>query len=305
MGDDAGWSEAELDMPGIAEALEREAPFVRAAGGVRLLDFGFYSRVLETDGGWIVRVARTADAAERHERECRVLPALARDLSLAIPAPVPALRPGKAARYGATAYRRLRGRGMTEGETVEGEWPELARQLGRELARLHEVVLPPEVASEVPRFHMEDFTKLREVVSPGLRERLAAGEWAMVDAWWEQFMGDRSLREWEPVLAHGDIWWGNLLVDDGRISGMVDWEFLSHCDPAWELGTTKQFGGAFYRELVAEYLGRRRLDADWEHRADQWWALRVFFGVQFAVEREDEAEWVDSLRKLREGPILG
>jgi aminoglycoside phosphotransferase (APT) family kinase protein len=285
--------------------LEREAQFMAPVGEVRLLDYGFYSRVLETDGGWIVRVARTADAAERHERECRVLPALARNLPLAIPEPVSALRAGDAAPYGATAYRRLSGRAMTQAEAVEGEWRKLARQLGRELARLHDVKLAPDVASEVPRFHMEDFAKLREVVSPGLRERLAFGEWAKVDAWWEQFMADRSLREWEPVLAHGDVWWGNLLVDDERISGMVDWEFLSHCDPAWELGTTQQFGDAFYPEVVAEYLHRRELDANWAHRADQWWALRTFFGVQFAIDREDEGEWVDSLRKLREGPILG
>lgn len=126
-----------------------------------------------------------------------------------------------------------------------------------------------------------------------------------MDRWWERFVGDTSLCQWQPVLTHGDIWWGNLLVDGGRITGILDWEFLSLGDAAWDLGTMRQFGDAFYGEIVAEYLLHRPLDRDWEHRADQWWALRVFFGIQFAIDREEEAEWVDSLRKLREGPILG
>jgi aminoglycoside phosphotransferase (APT) family kinase protein len=113
------------------------------------------------------------------------------------------------------------------------------------------------------------------------------------------------LLEWQPVLAHGDLWWGNLLVHDGRISAIVDWEFLSVGDAAWDLGTMRQFGGAFHAKIVEEYLRHRPLDASWQRRADQWWALRAFFGVEFAIEREDEEEWRDSLRKLREGPILG
>ena len=36
----------------------------------------------------------------------------------------------------------------------------------------------------------------------------------------------------------------------------------------------------------------------------QLFAARVFYGVKFAIDRDDETEWLDSLAKLRAGPIL-
>ncbi|MEX0781127.1 MAG: phosphotransferase [Dehalococcoidia bacterium] len=302
---DAGWEEAELDLLGLLAALEREAAFLAPIGELRVLGLGFYSRVLETESGWIVRVARTADAAYRHAYETRTLPALAPLLGVAIPEPVTALPPSEAAPFGAIAYRSLLGRVMVREETTEGNWQSLAQQLGQEVARLHDASLPREVTGGLHTFDPEDFADLRAQIAAPLRARLMAGEWEKVDAWWEQFRADPTLRTWENVLTHGDIWWGNLLVEGGRISGILDWEFLSVGDAAWDLGTMRQFGDAFYEAVVDEYCQHRQLDSNWRHRADQWWALRTFFGVQFAVEREDEGEWVDSLRKLREGPILG
>jgi hypothetical protein len=64
-------------------------------------------------------------------------------------------------------------------------------------------------------------------------------------------------------------------------------------------------GDAFAERMWEEYERRVELDSKARHRAEQWWAVRVFFGVRFAVERRDDQEWVDSLLKLREGPVLG
>lgn len=270
-----------------------------------VLGFGFYSRVLQTASGWIVRLARTPEAGERHLRECRLLPALATHLAVAIPKPVVALKACPEAAFGGIAYRALPGRLMTADDTRSAGWEIVAGNLGAELARLHEAQLPQEMRAEVPRFRFEDFLELRSVVAPELSQRLEPWEWGRVDRWWDDFLSDASLLDWEPVLTHGDVWWGNLLVDSGRLSAILDWEFLSYADPAWELGTAMQFGEAFHEELVAEYLRHGVLDPGWKHRAARWWALRVFFGVRFAVERDDEEEWEHSLRKLREGPIFG
>ncbi|MGH2609348.1 MAG: phosphotransferase family protein, partial [Tepidiformaceae bacterium] len=284
-------------------ALEREAPFLAPVGELRVLGLGFWSRVLESESGWIVRLARAAEAAARHAYETRVLPLLAPHLTVAIPEPVIALGPSEVAPFGAIAYPSLPGRLMRGGETREGDWRSLALQLGDEVARLHNVSLPPSAPLRV--FEPGDFSELRVKVSRPLRARLTAAEWRTVDAWWEQFTADRSLGEFDLVPNHGDLWWGNLLVEDGRLSGILDWEFVSLGDAAWELGTLRQNGAPFFEAAVAAYTARRELDSNWRHRADQWWALRVFFGIQFAIDRKDEAEWVDSLRKLRAGPILG
>jgi aminoglycoside phosphotransferase (APT) family kinase protein len=215
---------------------------------------------------------------------------------------VTALRPSEVAPYGAIAYPSLPGRLMRGSETREGDWRSLARQLGEEVARLHDIPLPASAGLRV--FEPGDFADLRAKVSDHLPARLTPAEWRTVDAWWEQFTADPSLGEFDLVPNHGDLWWGNLLVDAGRLSGILDWEFVSLGDAACELGTLRQNGDAFFEEAVAAYSARRQLDRNWSHRAHQWWAISVFFGIQFAIDRADESEWVDSLRKLREGPIL-
>jgi hypothetical protein len=40
------------------------------------------------------------------------------------------------------------------------------------------------------------------------------------------------------------------------------------------------------------------------HRLQRYWELREFGGHRFAVIHADEAEFADSLRKLRAGAIL-
>ncbi len=67
------WEEAELDAGALAGALEREAPFLAPVGQLRVLGLGFWSRVLETESGWIVRLAWAEEAAARHAYETRVL----------------------------------------------------------------------------------------------------------------------------------------------------------------------------------------------------------------------------------------
>jgi aminoglycoside phosphotransferase (APT) family kinase protein len=38
-----------------------------------------------------------------------------------------------------------------------------------------------------------------------------------------------------PVLCHGDLSSGNLLFDEGQLMGIIDWEFASGGDPAYDL----------------------------------------------------------------------
>ena len=82
----------------------------------------------------------------------------------------------------------------------------------------------------------------------------AFGGLATVERWWVQIAtpinDDRSnplepgvewLRDHEPeprsplVLCHGDSWAGNLLVDDGRVAGLIDWTVATVAEPALEI----------------------------------------------------------------------
>lgn len=81
------------------------------------------------------------------------------------------------------------------------------------------------------------------------------GELATVERWWAQIAaptdGHRSHPldpgvEWlrrnlpQPrsplVLCHGDSWGGNLLVDDGKVTGLIDWTVATVAEPALDIG---------------------------------------------------------------------
>ena len=262
-----------------------------------------WSAAFRTPDGWIIRVPKAAEAAQRHANEARLLPWISTRLPVAVPLPVRALDACAAAPFGAHAYRELPGRVMTEADLSGMGGALLAEDLAKALASLHRIPPVEAVERAVPAFPGQ-FTELRSVVSPGLRARLVSSEWSKVDAWWVQFLADESLKRWPLAVTHGDVWWGNLITHAGRLSGIIDWEFLSIGDPAWDLASARQMGDAFYRRLLDAYTAIAPLDDGAGHRMDQWWALRVFFGIRFATDREDEQEWADSLRKLRDGPIL-
>ena len=41
-----------------------------------------------------------------------------------------------------------------------------------------------------------------------------------------------------PVLCHGDLWGGNMLVEDGQVTGVIDWTLATASEPALEVGFT-------------------------------------------------------------------
>lgn len=56
---------------------------------------------------------------------------------------------------------------------------------------------------------------------------------------------------------HGDLMPGNLLIDNGRLSGVIDWSLLSVGDPACDLMVAWMFLDAAARERL-----RAELDVD-------------------------------------------
>ena len=98
-------------------------------------------------------------------------------------------------------------------------------------------------------------------------------------------------RSSELALCHSDYRTGNYLVKDGRLTGVLDWEFASWSDPmedvawfcarCWRFGCWAQEAGglgsreAFYRGY--EQRSGRRIDAKriayWEVMAAVRWAV--------------------------------
>lgn len=66
-----------------------------------------------------------------------------------------------------------------------------------------------------------------------------------------------------PVLVHGDIGFHNMLIDEGRLTALVDWEFAHIGDPAEDLGSIRNALGADHWEaIMAAYRAAGGVDVD-------------------------------------------
>lgn len=74
---------------------------------------------------------------------------------------------------------------------------------------------------------------------------------------------DREPERIEPTLVHGDYRIGNCLIDDGRITGILDWELAFFGDPRFDLGyiSLEYLAGKFL--LPASALLGAVADREW------------------------------------------
>ena len=160
----------------------------------------------------------------------------------------------------------------------------LARQMGAALAAIHAI----DPASVGPL----------EAVDP--LERVRAGLDLLGEARPALELGLRRLAETRPdhgpdTVVHGDFRVGNLLIEDDRLTAVLDWELAHRGDPAedlgWLCGRAWRFGGdhevggvADLDDLLAGYVeaGGRPLTPE----AVRWWtaAGTLLWGLICAVQ---------------------
>ena len=192
----------------------------------------------------------------------------------------------------------------------------LAGQCGEILARLHAIP-----TRELPSLPQPDPVERCRAVLDSLPDRHPAFELVL-----------RRLELTRPAprpraLVHGDFRLGNLLIDEGGVSAVLDWELVHVGDPLEDLGylcvPAWRFGGSLpvagvgaYEELLAAYhaAGGSSLTVEelrwWQVAGTAWWgvlchvqASRHLTGATRSVElaaigrRACEQEW-DALAGL-------
>jgi hypothetical protein len=175
----------------------------------------------------------------------------------------------------------------------EGGGEDFVRELGGHLARIHAMEVPdlvdPAGTDELADWH----ARYR-----ALGVDSAAFEWAF-----------RWLEENRPTpivttLVHGDFRLGNLMVDSGRVTGVLDWE-LSHvgdpredlgwlCAPPWRFRSPHPVAGVGSREALLQgyrEAGGRSFDSADLH----WWEVlsTVKWGVMCLGRGREATQGVD------------
>jgi aminoglycoside phosphotransferase (APT) family kinase protein len=221
------WDAEQLVDAQLARALVREQFPSLPAETVELVSAGWDYTVHRVDGEWAFRFPRRAVVVEPLRLEVAVLPGLAPQLPVPVPAAVHVGAPG--ARFPWPFYGApwLDGREATLCEERDA----LAPQLGRFLRRHHDASgdgLPVDVNGRADM--------ARRV--PVTRDALAAIEelWVAPPAAHELL--DRALELPPPerlVVCHGDLHFRQVIVDGPRLAGVVDWVDVCFSDPGIDL----------------------------------------------------------------------
>jgi Predicted aminoglycoside phosphotransferase len=179
-----------------------------------------------------VRLPSAAGYVPQVEKEHRWLPVLAPQLPLPIPVPVAKGEPGEGYPWPWSVYRWLDGQVATTGNIAD--LPEFALTLAGFL-----VALQGADAADAPQPGAHNFSRggSLSVYDNETRRALAIlGDSIDADAALEVWETARAA-DWsdEPVWFHGDVSTGNLLVEEGRLSAVIDFGTCGVGDPSCDL----------------------------------------------------------------------
>jgi len=176
-----------------------------------------------------IRMPRIGWAAPQVQRESDLLPVLGPLLDVEVPMSVAVGEPAHGYPFSWLVYRWLEGEDLDH--VVPADWLEVAQDLARFITVLERVdpAEAPRGGRHGGRMRADD-TSVRKCIE-GLREAIDA---------------DRALAIWDvaleaedwgapPVWVHGDLLPGNVLMREGRVSGVIDWASAGIGDPACEL----------------------------------------------------------------------
>lgn len=266
----------------------------KLSGGAIQENWGLKVLVDGVQRDWLLRTDAPSSVAASHGRaeEFALLKA-AHEAGVTVPEPL--FIELDAAVFGKPFYVMARIKGRAEGHiltrdpALQGEGGNrLAERLGRELARIHTIRPPRQDLDFLPRPDAPPALN-RIATYRGYLDELPDPNPALEYALrWLELRAPGTV---ELVLCHSDFRTGNYMVENGELTGILDWEFAAWSDPMediawfcyryWRFGADEREAGgigdreAFYRGYEAE-SGRkvvRDIIPYWEIMAAGRWAV--------------------------------
>lgn len=218
--------EVETDVALVRRLLEEQFPEWAGLPLRPVAESGTVNALYRLGDELAVRIPRNRPSSwSGLDRELDWLPRLARLLPIQVPAPVARGRPSDEYAHEWGIFEWLPGENPAPGDVPDT----LAEELAHFVRALHGVELeggPPPARRS--RDRMDEFTR------ENLRALEGEIDTATAEALWEESL---AVPEWAPppVWIHCDLMPGNLLLRDGHLSAVIDWEGAGMGDPAVDL----------------------------------------------------------------------
>jgi aminoglycoside phosphotransferase (APT) family kinase protein len=256
--------QVEISEQLVRELLARQLPEYAGLPLAPVAEHGTDHLLYRLGDDLLVRMPVYAGSADQAASDSRWLPVLAPHLPVAVPVPVAVGEPDESYPFPWSVVPWLRGRTPT---ADNADPHELAADLGAFVTALHAVdttggPLKTGTSRGAPVRAWDPF--VREAIDEA-GHRI---DRARVLAAWDDCL---AAPDWEgdPVWIHGDLLPGNLLVDGGRLSAVIDFGALGLGDPAPDLAPAWSTLPASVRSTFRQVVGYD--DDTW--RRGRGWAL--------------------------------
>lgn len=235
----------------------------------------------------LIRMPTASDYALKVPKEQELLPQLAKRLSVSIPAPIKMGKPSTDYPYPFSIYKWLPGKSINLLTLTAQDKEQLAFDLAKFLKELQAIT---DFEGPEPGQHNWWRGDHVSVYDKGAREQIA--ELAeIIDASKALALWDKACAtRWNkaPIWIHGDFAIGNILMDGGKLSAVIDFGGAAVGDTACDLVIAWTYLSGKAREI---FISKMAMDPDTWLRARAWALWKATFELcQIADKRSHEAE---------------
>jgi aminoglycoside phosphotransferase (APT) family kinase protein len=234
---------------------------------------GHDNRTYRLGNEMLIRMPTDESYALKVPKEQALLPQLAKKLSLSIPIPLHMGKPCADYPYPFSLYKWLPGKSINLLALTEQQKEVLALDL---VAFLQELQAIADLDGPKPGQHNWWRGDHVSVYDQGARTQIAElsdviDEKAAV-ALWDKACATKWIKT--PVWIHGDLAIGNILMDDGKLSAIIDFGGVAIGDPACDLVIAWTYLSGKSREI---FIRKMALDEDTWLRAKAWVLWKATF----------------------------
>ena len=173
---------------------------------------------------------------------------------------------------------------VVKDSVTEEQIQEIYLETGRILRRVNEITCPCFGYPGQPKFQGKEwFSVFKKMMTAGVEDARAGSVDLKipVEEMWQLLEEDGPIfaEVREPRLVHWDCWDGNIFVEDGKITGIIDWERCLWADPLMEVNFRTYGDSTWFRKGY----GKERFTGS-EYRRALWYD--VYLMILVALECE-------------------